>query len=72
MKDDALLNAAEFIKRAPPTKAFYDYLLEERELTRTFLETAKGDQVFIEQGKAQQLTKLIKLIEEASNILEQQ
>lgn len=72
MKDKALLEAAEFIKRAQPTKVFFDFLLTEREEARTRLETAKGDQVYVEQGKAQQLTNLIKLIEEASNILEQQ
>ena len=71
MKDEQLLEAAGFIKRAQATKPFYDYLIEEREATRTRLETAKGDQVFVEQGKAQFASSLIKLIEEAENILEQ-
>lgn len=72
MKDKALLESAEFIQRAQTTKPFFEHLLTEREEARTRLETAKGDQVYVEQGKAQQLTNLIKLIEEASNILEKQ
>ncbi len=71
MKDAHLLEAAGFIKRAQVVKPFYDFLISEREDARTRLETAKGDLVFVEQGKAQFASSLIKLIEEAENILEQ-
>ena len=71
MNDALLLESAGFIKRAQATKEFFKHLLSEREEIRTRLETAKGDQVYVEQGKAQFASSLIKLIEEAEKILEQ-
>lgn len=72
MNENQLLESAAFVKRAQPTKPFYEYLKAEREAARTRLETAKGEQVYIEQGKAQFVTKLLQLIEEAENILANQ
>jgi hypothetical protein len=72
MKDQILLEAAAFIKRAAPTQAFYEHLIEEREKSRTRLETARGELLLVEQGQAQALTKLLQLIEGAENTLEKQ
>jgi hypothetical protein len=72
MKDNPLLEAAAFVKRAVPTRPFYEHLLAEREISRSMLETLKGENLYVEQGKARMLTILIQLIEGAEESLDKQ